>query len=129
MRIVRGILGFLAGYAVVVLTTEFGFRLLPRRPLHTGDPLIMGAAALIAITGGVAGGAVATWIARNRIAGFAVLAPLIAESIWLLFFRPSNWLDAVASATLLGAVVAGSMLVRPTRDPAPSRSHGSASTG
>ncbi|HEX2121181.1 MAG TPA: hypothetical protein VHL59_06005 [Thermoanaerobaculia bacterium] len=110
MRIVRGILGFLLGYAVVVLATEFGFRLLPDRPLHSGRPLIMAGAALVALTAGLAGGALASWIARSRIAGWLVLLPLIAETIWLLFIRegePQTWLDAAAALTLLAAVAAG----------------------
>lgn len=110
MRIVRGILGFLAGYAIVVLTTEFGFRLLPDRPLHSGRPLIMIAAAVVALVAGLAGGAIAAWIARNRLVGMLVLLPLIAETIWLLFIRegePQTWLDAAAALTLLAAVGAG----------------------
>lgn len=125
MRLARGILGFLLGYAFVVLTTEFGFRLLPDRPLHTGDPLVMAGAAVVALTAGFGGGALATLIARNRLAGFAVLAPLVAETIWLLFFRPSDLLDAAAAVTLLGAVGVGAWV---TRDRVPSRSGESAST-
>ena len=110
MRIVRWVGGFLVGYAAVVLMTEFGFRLLPHRPLHSGRPAIMLAAALVAIVAGLTGGAAATWIARTRIAGALVLAPLIAETIWLLFFRkgePQTLLDAAAAITLLLAVAAG----------------------
>jgi hypothetical protein len=123
MRIARGILAFLLGYAVVVLTTEFGFRLLPKRPIHSGEPLIIAAAALVALTAGFTGGALATRLARSRIAGFAVLAPLVAETIWLLFFRTSDWLDALAALALLGAVGVGSWVGGGvTRDPVPSRS-------
>jgi hypothetical protein len=118
MRIVRGILGFLLGYAVVVLTTEFGFRLLPDRPLHSGRPLIVAGAALVALTAGLAGGALAAWIARSRIAGWLVLLPLTAETIWLLFLRegePQTWLDAAAALTLLAAVAAGASVARYSR--------------
>jgi hypothetical protein len=107
MRIARWIFGFLVGYAAVVLITELGFRLLPDRPLHTGDPFVMCAAAVVAITAGLTGGALASLIARTRVAGLAVLAPLAAETVWLLFFRPSDWLDALAAVTLLMAVAAG----------------------
>ena len=120
MRIVRGILGFLIGYAIVVLTTELGFRLFPDRPLHTGRPLIMAGAAVVAIVAGLAGGAVAAWIARNRLVGFLVLVPLIAETIWLLFIQtrhPQNWLDAMAALTLLAAVAAGAYFSRKTTSP------------
>ena len=120
MRIVRGILGFLAGYAIVVLTTEFGFRLLPDRPLHSGRPLIMLGAAVVAIVAGLAGGAVAAWIARNRVVGALVLIPLIAETIWLLFIRegePQTWLDAAAALTLLAAVAAGAYFAPKTTSP------------
>ena len=116
MRIVRGVIGFLVGYAVVVLTTEFGFRLFPDRPLHSGKPLIMAGAALVAIVAGLAGGAIASWIARNRIVGFLVLLPLIAETIWLLFIQtrhPQNWLDAMAALTLLAAVAVGAHFCAP----------------
>jgi hypothetical protein len=116
MRIVRFIGGFLVGYAGVVLGTEFGFRLLPRRPLHSGDPWIMGGAALVAIVAGLCGGAVASWIGRTRMAGALVLVPLIAETIWLLFFRkgePQTWLDAAAAVTLLAAVAAGAYFAAP----------------
>lgn len=109
MRIVRGVLGFLAGYAVVVLTTELGFRLLPERPIHHENALVIAAGGLVAVTAGLAGGALATWIARSRVVGLLVLAPLIAESIWLLFFRPSDWRDFLAALTLLGAVAAGAL--------------------
>ena len=120
MRIVRYILGFLFGYAVVVLTTELGFRLLPERPLHTGDPAIMAGAALVAIVAGLAGGGLAAWIARTRVVGFLVLAPLIAETIWLLFIRegePQTWLDAAAALTLLAAVAAGAYFAPKTTSP------------
>jgi len=116
MRIVRGLLGFLVGYAVVVLTTEFGFRLFPDRPLHSGKPLIMAGAALVAIVAGLAGGALASWIARNRVVGLLVLLPLIAETIWLLFIQtrhPQNWLDGMAALTLLAAVAAGAHFCAP----------------
>ena len=120
MRIVRGILGFLIGYAIVVLTTEFGFRLFPDRPLHSGKPMIMIGAAIVAIVAGLAGGAVAAWIARNRIIGALVLIPLIAETIWLLFIQtrhPQNWLDAAAALTLLAAVAAGAYFAPKTTSP------------
>ena len=120
MRIVRGILGFLIGYAIVVLTTEFGFRLLPDRPLHSGRPLVMLGAAMVAIVAGLVGGAAATWIARNRIVGMLVLVPLIAETIWLLFIRegePQTWLDAAAALTLLAAVAAGAYFPLKTTSP------------
>jgi hypothetical protein len=107
MRIARGILGFLLGYAFVVLTTEFGFRLLPDRPTHSSDPWIVTAAAVVVLTAGFGGGALAALVARTRVAGFAVLAPLTAETIWLLFFRSSGWRDAVAAVMLLGAVGVG----------------------
>lgn len=116
MRIVRGLLGFLLGYAVVVLTTEFGFRLFPARPLHSGKPLIMAGAALVAIVAGLAGGALASWIARNRVVGLLVLLPLIVETIWLLFIQtrhPQNWLDAMAALTLLAAVAIGAYFCAP----------------
>lgn len=120
MRIVRGILGFLFGYAVVVLITELGFRLLPDRPLHSGRPLIMLGAAVVAIVAGLAGGALAAWIARSRIVGWLVLLPLIAETIWLLFIRdgePQTWLDAAAALTLLAAVAAGAYFPKTTSPP------------
>lgn len=116
MRVVQFVLGSLAGYVVVVLTTELGFRLLPPRPLHSDDPWIMGAAALVAVTAGLGGGAIAAWIARTRLAAALVLLPLIAETIWLLFFRegePQTWLDALAALTLLAAVAAGAYFVAP----------------
>lgn len=112
MRIARWILGFLAGYAAVVLITEFGFRRLPDRPLHTGDPFVMSAAAVVALTAGLTGGAIAALIARTRAAGFAVLVPLAAETVWLLFFRPSDWLDGLAAVTLLVAVGVGACVTR-----------------
>jgi DNA-binding transcriptional LysR family regulator len=117
MRILRFIAGFLLGYAVVVLTTEFGFRLLPKHALHSGDPLLMGGAALVAVVAGLGGGALATWIARTKIAGALVLLPLVAETIWLLFWRPSDWLDAVAAITLLAAVAAGAYFPKTTAPP------------
>ena len=117
MRIARFLAGFLLGYAVVVLTTEFGFRLLPPRPIRTSDPLVMAAAALVAIVAGLCGGALATWIARTRVAGALVLLPLVAETIWLLFFRASDWHDAVGAATLLLAVAAGAYFAPKTTSP------------
>jgi hypothetical protein len=113
MRIARVVAGFLLGYAVVVLTTEFGFRLLPKRPLHSDDPLVVLGAAIVAIAAGLGGGALAAWIGRTRVAGALVLVPLTAETIWLLFWRPSDWLDAVAAITLLAAVAAGAYFAAP----------------
>jgi hypothetical protein len=122
MRIVRGIVGFLVGYAIVVLTTELGFRLLPKRPIHDESLLVIAAAGLVAVTAGVAGGAVGSWIARNRIVGLLVLLPLIAETIWLLFFHesdpPADWRDAIAALALLAAVAVGALIFR-TRSPLP----------
>ena len=117
MRIVRGIAGFVLGYAVVVLVTELGFRLLPDRPLHSGNLGAMAAAAVVAIVAGLGGGALAAWIARNRVVGALVLLPLIAETYWLLFLRKSNppadWRDAIAALTLLAAVAAGAYFAAP----------------
>jgi len=113
MRIARVVVGFLVGYAIVVLTTEFGFRLLPRHALHSGDPLLMASAAAVALTAGFAGGAAGVWIAGSRVAGAIILAPLLAETYWLLFLRrsvpPADWLDAAAALALLAAVAAGTL--------------------
>lgn len=117
MRIVRGIAGFLLGYAVVVLVTEFGFRLLPDRPLHTGSLGVMAAAAVVAIVAGLGGGALAAGIARSWIAGALVLLPLAVETYWLLFLRrsdpPADWRDAAAALTLLAAVAVGAYFAAP----------------
>jgi hypothetical protein len=111
VRILRGVLGFLIGYATVVLTTELGFRLLPHDPVHNPSLVIVLLGALVAVTAGLAGGGLATWIARSRAVGALVLVPLIAETIWLLFYRvsarPPDWRDTAAALTLLIAVAAG----------------------
>ena len=121
MHILRGLLGFLAGYIFVVLVTTLGFGVLPDRPIHTGTPLVMIAAALVAIIAGIGGGALATWIARNRLVGALVLLPLIAETYWLLFLRkttpPADWRDAAAALTLLAAVAIGAYFAPKTISP------------
>ncbi len=123
MRILRGIAGFLLGYAVVVLVTEFGFRLLPDRPLHSGNLGVMAAAAVVAVVAGLGGGALAAWIARSWIAGALVLLPLVAETYWLLFLRrsdpPVDWRDAAAALTLLTAVAAGAYFAAPSKTISP----------
>jgi hypothetical protein len=101
------------GYIVVVLVTEFGFRLFPggRAPKHGGAAL-MALATLIAILAGFSGGFLAGALgrARGRYAAGIVALPLVAESIWLLTTRtpPDEfWGDLVGAVTLIASVIAG----------------------
>jgi hypothetical protein len=121
MRVIRWILGFLAGYAAVVLITEFGFRLFPDRPIHHPSVLVIAGAGMVAVVAGLAGGALAAWISRSRVVGWLVLLPLVAETYWLLFLRrsepPADWRDAAAALTLLAAVAAGAYFASKTTSP------------
>ena len=132
MRIVRGVLGFLAGYAFVVLVTTYGFGLLRgHKPYHRAGLAIMTAAVAVAVTAGLGGGALGAWIARTPAIGLLVALPLVVESTWLIFIRPhdadfSRAFELVGASTLIGCTVAGALLIsrirlrRPQPSSAPS---------
>ena len=116
MKIVRGLVGFLAGYAVVVLVTTLGFGLLDdHKPYHRAGFLIASAAVAVAVTAGLVGGATAAAIAQRAWVGVLVALPLIVESTWLIFLRPntadfSRPFELVGALTLIGCTVAGALL-------------------
>jgi hypothetical protein len=125
MRILRSIGAILLGYVLVVLLTEFGFRMFPGGVAPKEGPLLpMIAATVVAVAAGCTGGWVAARLAaiRPMIAASIVALPLGAESIWLLTTRtPAEefWLDLGGAVTLIGSVLAGgvirSMQTRPDR--------------
>lgn len=112
MRLFRWLLGFLLGYAFVVLVTEFGFRLLPegRGSLAEG-PLQTTYATLVAVVAGAGGGALGAWIGRSRGAGALIALPLILETCWLFFFKtpsvPRTIFEMAGAAALITCTVAG----------------------
>jgi hypothetical protein len=113
MQIARGIAGFLVGYALVVVITTVGFGWLdPYKPYHRAGLLVMAAATAVTIVAGLSGGGAAALIARRRLAGVLVAVPLIAESIWLLFFREhpdgAFAFEAVGAITLVASTILGS---------------------
>jgi hypothetical protein len=116
MKIVRGVVGFLAGYAVVVLVTTYGFGLLhDHKPYHRAGLLIASAAVAVAVTAGLGGGATAAAIAQRAWVGVLVALPLVVESTWLIFFRPrpadfSRSFELIGATTLIGCTVAGALL-------------------
>ena len=111
--ILRAAGAILLGYVLVVLVTEFGFRMFPggRAPKHAG-PIVTALATLVAIVAGLAGGFVAGSLSgiRGRYAAAIVTLPLITETIWLLTTRtpPDEfWFDLAGAATLIGSTLAG----------------------
>jgi hypothetical protein len=116
MKIIRGVLGFLAGYAVVVLVTTYGFGILDgHKPYHRAGFLIASAAVAVAVTAGLAGGAIAAAIAQQMWSGILVAVPLIVESTWLIFIRSntadfSRPFELIGATTLIGCTVAGAVL-------------------
>jgi hypothetical protein len=113
MKIVRSVAAVVLGYILVVLVTEFGFRLFPggRAPRHAGFALTT-LATLIAMTAGFTGGYVAATLTRFRpfYAALLVALPLTIESLWLLTTRsrPGDLPFEIAGAvTLIGSTVAG----------------------
>lgn len=115
MKIFRSVGAVILGYALVVLITEFGFRLFPggRAPKHAGVAM-SALATLIAVAAGFTGGYVAAVIADAR-ATFVVALPLIAESIWLLTTRtPRDEFagDLFGACVLIGSVIAAGLYKR-----------------
>jgi hypothetical protein len=116
-RIIRDLGGMTIGYAVIVVLTSTGFNgVLGGRPLYGGSPLDSAAGMMVAIISGLAGGCIAGFIGAERgttNAGF-VLIPLVADTIYVLFFFKKStapfWFDAMASATLMLCTVFGGIL-------------------
>ena len=112
MKFIRAAGAILLGYALVVLITEFGFRLFPggRAPRNAGLA-ITSLATLIAASAGFTGGYVAATLARIRpvLAALFVAAPLLVESVWLLSRAPKADLafESAGAVVLIGATVAG----------------------
>jgi hypothetical protein len=118
MRIVRAIAGFLLGYAWVVLITTVGFGLLhPYKPYHRAGWVVALAATAVAVVAGLSGGALGSWIGRHRLVGALIAVPLIAESTWLLFFRPVEQgafaFELVGAVVLIGSTIAGALISSP----------------
>jgi hypothetical protein len=112
MRIARWMAGFLIGYAIVVLVTEFGFRALP----GGSGSLAVGAlqvtyATLVAVVAGLGGGAAGAAISGNRFVGAAIALPLLAETYWLFFLRkppePANLRDVIGAVLLISCTLIG----------------------
>lgn len=113
IAIARGFIGFLAGYAVVVLITTVGFGALDdHRPYHKAGPAILAAAVGVAVSAGFLGGALGTILSGRRWVGAAIALPLIVESTWLIFIRAhpadfSMWFEIVGASTLIACTIAG----------------------
>jgi hypothetical protein len=116
MQILRAVLGFIVGYAFVVVATTVGFGLLhDHKPYHRAGLAIMIAAVSVAVTAGGGGGFVGSLIARSRFMGLGIALPLIVESTWLIFIRPhqadfSQAFELVGATTLIGCTILGGLL-------------------
>jgi hypothetical protein len=116
MRILRFVLGFIVGYAFVVVATTVGFGLLhDHKPYHRAGIAIMIAAVSVAVTAGAGGGLIGSVIARSRFMGLGIAVPLIVESTWLIFIRPhgenfSRAFELVGATTLIGCTIVGGLL-------------------
>jgi hypothetical protein len=108
----------LLGFVLVVLSTEFGFRMVPGGRAPKGGPLLPQVAALaVAVAAGLVGGYVAARLAAIGpvLAAALVAVPLVLESAWLLAARtpPDQfWRDLAGACTLVASTVAGGLLRR-----------------
>jgi len=116
-QIVRGAAAMVAGYGAIVGLTSLGFNdVLGGRSLYGGPPLIPAAGMLVAVIAGLLGGYIAGFIGPGRglLNTSLVLAPLIGDTIFVLFFFKRStapfWFDAMAAATLMISTVGGGFL-------------------
>jgi hypothetical protein len=106
----------LAGYALIVCLTTFGFSVvLGGRVLYGGSLLLLGAAVMVAVVSGLAGGYLAGWIgpARGSVNAALVLILLAVDTTYVLFFwhgASPFWFDAMGSATLMICTILGGVL-------------------
>ena len=116
MKIARGVIGYLAGYAVVVVITTVGFGMLHGfKPYYKAGPAILLAAISVAVSAGFFGGASGALIAGNRWVGAAIAIPLIVESTWLIFLRahPAEYsyaFEITGASTLIASTIIGALL-------------------
>jgi hypothetical protein len=112
----RGAAAMIAGYALIVCLTSFGFSVvLGGRVLYGGSLVLLGAAVMVAVVSGLAGGYLAGWIgpARGSVNAALVLVFLTVDTIYVLFFWHGSspfWFDAMGSATLMICTILGGFL-------------------
>ena len=113
MKTLRSVAAVIGGYVLVVLITEFGFRLFPGgRAPKDGELAATVLATFIAVAAGFSGGCFAAMFAawRPLVAASVVAAPLLVESVWLLTTRtpPADfWTDLTGVCMLIGSTLLG----------------------
>ena len=112
--ILRGLLAIIAGYAVIVLITSYGFDLVhgKKGSLWGSSPLVLFGGTIVAVIAGITGGVVAGWIGPGRGLSNAalVLLPLVVDTTYVLFFFKGKapwWFDAIGSGTLILCTLLG----------------------
>jgi hypothetical protein len=117
LRVLRQVGAGLLGFVVIEVTTTAGFTPLGGIIEVTFPLRIQVLATLIAIASGLLGGMAATWAGGgvSRLP-LAITAGIIAvESTFIIAFRRGAnpvWFEFFGAATLLGATIAGGLLVR-----------------
>jgi hypothetical protein len=112
----RAVAAAVAGYAIIVALTIAGFNgWLGGANLYAGGPALMLKGLVVAVVAGLAGGYAAALIGGRRPISHAalVLLPLAADSFYVLFILPREnplWFEALASAGLMSATLAGGLL-------------------
>ena len=108
------------GYAVIVLLTSLGFGALGNPSFYDAGWALRAKGLLVSLLSGLAGGGLAALLGGLRPFrhALAVVPWLVIDSTYVLFFAPRRdpfWFDLIAALGLIGATLAGGLLVRQLR--------------
>jgi len=108
------------GYAAIVLLTSLGFGALGNPSFYDADWALRAKGFLVSLLSGLTGGGLAALLGGPRPFrhALAVVPWLMIDSTYVLFFSARKdpfWFELVAALGLIGATLAGGLLVRQFR--------------